>query len=290
MVGIKHGEILRHEHRVLLQPLHFCHHDLVGPCATVFDNSRLGGGFDQTIMPTEVHEGEEAQQTVVVGIEIAVLERLMAGVPQGIDKFLALVMVAEDGGGSRGGHQSDAMTEFLGIVACWQDLALLWQSTINAVLIHEVVKALGIEEVLDALAILLLPLAIGSAPDIVERDIHGHAPGVVAEILRTKATAPGHLHHLSVVTAHVGIETCHGMSDLVEIGPRLGCTVKPEISPSIVSILRPHLIEGRNVVRGIRKPVAEAVRGKGDQMGLRIDQKHLLQTCLLSETAKTSKA
>ena len=39
-------------------------------------------------MATQVHEGEEAQQTIVVGIEIAVFEGLVLGIPQDTSRRL----------------------------------------------------------------------------------------------------------------------------------------------------------------------------------------------------------
>lgn len=51
-----------------------------------------------------MHEGKEAQLSVVIGIEIAGFERLMPDVPQGIHKLLALVVTAQDGSGRRCGY------------------------------------------------------------------------------------------------------------------------------------------------------------------------------------------
>ena len=58
-----------------------------------------------------MHEGKEAEQTIVVGIEITILERLVLGIPQGIDELLALVVTAQHGGGSRGGYEADAVAQ-----------------------------------------------------------------------------------------------------------------------------------------------------------------------------------
>ena len=52
--------------------------------------------FDYAVMSAEVHECEESQQTVVVGIEVAILKRFVLSIPKGIDKLLLLSMVAED--------------------------------------------------------------------------------------------------------------------------------------------------------------------------------------------------
>jgi hypothetical protein len=47
---------------------------------------------DNPVVATQVHKGEEAQKAIVVGIEIAILKGHMPGVPQGIDKLLALIV------------------------------------------------------------------------------------------------------------------------------------------------------------------------------------------------------
>lgn len=49
-----------------------------------------------SIVSTQVHKGEEAQQTIVVGIEIAILEGFVLGIPQSINKLLLLSVVAKD--------------------------------------------------------------------------------------------------------------------------------------------------------------------------------------------------
>ena len=52
---------------------------------------------DDLVVAAQVHEGKEAEQTVIVSIEVAVLEWLVLGVPEGINKFLALVLAAHHG-------------------------------------------------------------------------------------------------------------------------------------------------------------------------------------------------
>ena len=55
--------------------------------------SMRGTGSDDAVVATEVHEGKEAQQTIVIGIEITILKGLVLGIPQGVDKlFLLLVL------------------------------------------------------------------------------------------------------------------------------------------------------------------------------------------------------
>ena len=59
-------------------------------------NCQLSIKYD-SVVAAEMHEGEEAEQSVVVSIEITVLEGLVLGVPQGIDELFALGMTAHHG-------------------------------------------------------------------------------------------------------------------------------------------------------------------------------------------------
>ena len=138
---------------------------------------------DDTIAAAEVHKREETEQAIVIGIEITVGERLMLRIPQGIDELATLLMTAHQRGGGRRGHEPDAVTEHLAGAARRQYLVFGRQRPVDSILVDEIVDALGIEEVLYLLAVLSLPLAVGTgthdvgtAPLIVERDVHGHAP------------------------------------------------------------------------------------------------------------------
>ena len=143
-------------------------------------------GLDDAIVAAEVHEGKETQQAIVVGIEIAILEGLVLSLPESIDKLLALVVTAHHRGSSRRSHQTDAMAELTETTGT-EDLITLWQSTVLAELIHKRVHTLAVEEILEGLTIPTLPFAIGTAPFIVERNIHRYAPGVVTEVIVTIA-------------------------------------------------------------------------------------------------------
>ena len=130
---------------------------------------------DHTVMTAQVHEGEESQQSVVIGIEVSVLERLVLRLPECLDEFAALVVAAHHGSSSRRGHQSDAMAQFTE-TASLQNLVFLRQGTVHTVLVNKSIDTLGVKEVLDGLSILALPLFISTAPLIVERNVHGYAP------------------------------------------------------------------------------------------------------------------
>ena len=51
--------------------------------------------FDNLITATQMHEGEEAQQSVVIAIEEAFFIWLMLGIPEKTDEFPALHMIAD---------------------------------------------------------------------------------------------------------------------------------------------------------------------------------------------------
>ena len=48
---------------------------------------------DDSIFAAEMHEGEKAEQTVVVGIEVSVGKGHVGGVPQTLDKFVSFGVV-----------------------------------------------------------------------------------------------------------------------------------------------------------------------------------------------------
>ena len=182
-------------------------------------------------MTAEVHKCEEAKQTIVVGIEVAILEGFVLSIPQGIDKLLLLSVVAEDRGGSNGANQAYAVAQ-LAESACWNQLIFLGQRAISAILIDKLIDTLSVEEVLDGLTILLLPLGIGPTPLVIECDIHRHAPRVVAEVVATIAAwflslralrhawETRHLHLAAIVLTHIGIQTRLRVDALVD--PCLG--------------------------------------------------------------------
>ena len=100
--------------------------------------------------------------------------------------------------------------------ASTQNLVLLRQCSVSAVLVHEVVHTLRVEEVLNLLAILLLPFAVSTAPFIIQRDVHGHTPRVVTEIVAAVAATSPTLHLAAVKLAHVRIQTSLLVDGLVE--------------------------------------------------------------------------
>ena len=181
-------------------------------------------------------------------------------------------------------------------------------------MVDEGVDALTVEEVLDALAILALPVAVGTTPLIVEGDVHRHPPGVIAEVAvavaawclrlcllpllltllalwlsRRPARETGHLQLTAVVLAHVGIQTCLGMDGLMQKLTALPCTLIPEVAAPVVGPPCPHFVEGWDMVGGVGVALSEPIRSKGDELGLRVDEEHLLWTRLL-RSAKAAKS
>ena len=127
-------------------------------------------------MSTKMHECEQTKQTIVVGVEVAIVEGFVLGIPQSIDKFLALVVAAQDRCCSEGADQTNAVAQFAES-ACWQYLVLLGQCAVGAILVDKLIDTLSIEEVLDGLAILALPVAIDTmTPHVVKGDVHRYAP------------------------------------------------------------------------------------------------------------------
>ena len=137
---------------------------------------------DDAIIATQVHEGKEAQKTIVIGIEVTILKGFVLRLPESIDKLLALVVATHHRSGSRRSHQTDAMTQFAETTGT-EYLITLRQCAVLTELIHEGIHALAIHEILEGLAIPALPFTIGTAPLIVERNIHRYAPRVIAEIV-----------------------------------------------------------------------------------------------------------
>jgi len=270
--------------------------------------SHLFCGLDDAIVAAQVHESEEAQQAIVVGIEIAVLEGHVLSLPESIDKLLALVVAAHHRGSSSRSHQTDAMTK-LAETTGTEDLITLRQGAILAELIHKRIHALAVEEVLDGLAIPALPLTVGTAPLIVERNVHRYAPGVVTEVvvaiarrclrrsvllltLRSAREAEA-LHLRAVKLALVAVQGCLLVYTLVEELTALLGTFIPEVAATIVCPLGPHLIESRDMIGRIGMTLSEAIGGESNQFCLGIDEIHLLRALLLltaTETATTEAA
>ena len=180
-----------------------------------------------------------------------------------------------------------------------QDLIILRQRTIHAILIDEGINTLRIQEVLDGLTILALPLAVSTTPLVVEGDVHGHAPRVVAEVIIAKTTRrpililrhtreTGHLHLTAIILAHIGIQTGLFVDGLMQELTTLLGTLVPIVGAAVISPLRPYLVEGGDMVRRIGIALSETIRGKGNQLSLRIYQIHLLRTRLLGTKARES--
>ena len=145
-----------------------------------------------------------------------------------------------------------------------------------------------------------LPLTIGTAPFVVERDIHRHTPRVVAEVivaisaggctLRTlwHTREAWHLHLTAVVLTLVTVQARLFVDALMQKFAALLCTLVPIVAASVVGPTRPHFIESGNVVTGVGKTLSETIRRKGDELCLGINQIHLLRTRLLRTEARES--
>ncbi len=96
------------------------------------------------------------------------------------------------------------MTEFAEST-CLKYLSFLWKCAIYTILVNKRIDPLGIEEVLNTLSILPLPIAVGTTPLVVEGDIHRYTPRVIAEIVASVATASEALHLTPIVLTHIGV-------------------------------------------------------------------------------------
>ena len=73
--------------------------------------SLLAAWSDDTVVTTQVHESKETQQSIIVSVEVTVLEGYVLGVPQCIDKLFLLLMLTHHGGCCRRGNESDAVAQ-----------------------------------------------------------------------------------------------------------------------------------------------------------------------------------
>ena len=88
-----------------------------------------------------MHECEEAEQAVIVGIEIAIVEGLVLRIPECIDKRLALLMGTHHRGSSRCGYEADAVAQFTEATGS-EDFITLRQCTVRTILVEEGIDAL----------------------------------------------------------------------------------------------------------------------------------------------------
>ena len=143
-----------------------------------------------------------------------------------------------------------------------------------------------------------MPLAVGTTPFIVQRNIHGYAPGIVAEVIISipawccvlllslrPARESHHFHLATIVLALVTVQSCCIVDALVQELTAFLCAFHPIVAPSVVGPLGPYLIESRDMVAGVGETLAETIRGKGDELCLRGYQVHLLRTLLLGTKA-----
>ena len=112
-------------------------------------------------MPAQMHECEQTEDSVIVCIEVTVLVRLVLAVPEPVDELFRNIVVGSEGSGGQCGHETDRVAESLHLhVTVPGRHDALDVSTVSAVLVHESVYALGIEEPLDGIGIPGLPLLV----------------------------------------------------------------------------------------------------------------------------------
>ena len=120
-----------------------------------------------------MHQCKEADETVVVGIEIAIVVWLMTGIPQTFDELATFHMSGCQRHGCGCGYETNGMTQFF-VASGFKDVS--WLSAVDIILVEEGVDAFFVKEVLYSVGILLLPLSVGTLPGIVHGYVHGHSP------------------------------------------------------------------------------------------------------------------
>ena len=116
------------------------------------------------ILSAQVHESEEAEKTVIICIEISVLIRLILRVPETIDELTADLMIAKKRCCRYSRNETYRMAEDSCPATCRKDIPLFRKTSVYTVLVNECIDALVVEEVLDLLAILSLPLLVRARP------------------------------------------------------------------------------------------------------------------------------
>ena len=97
---------------------------------------------NHAVVTAEVHEREEAEESVIIYVHEAIFEGLVLGIPKGIYKLLSMLVVEEQRGGCHGTYEADAVTESLLGMTGTEDFVILGQSAIHTILIHEIVHTL----------------------------------------------------------------------------------------------------------------------------------------------------
>ena len=120
-----------------------------------------------------MHQCKEADETIVVGIEIAIVVWLMTGIPQTFDELSTFHMSGCQRHGCGCGYETNGMTQFF-VASGFKDVS--WLSAVDIILVEEGVDAFFVKVVLYSIGLLLLPLSVGTRPGIVHGYVHGHSP------------------------------------------------------------------------------------------------------------------
>ena len=115
---------------------------------------------DDTVVSAQVHECEEAEEAIIICIEISVLVRLVLRIPETVDEFIADLVIAKKRCCSYSRNKTYRMAENPCPTSCRKDISFLWKASVHAILVNECINTLAVEEILDLLAILPLNLRL----------------------------------------------------------------------------------------------------------------------------------
>ena len=222
-----------------------------------------------------MHKGEEAEEAVVVGVEVAVGIGLVLAVPETLDELTGDLVVGSQGGGGEGGDEAHGVARALALhLAHAGRHGEVDLRAVHVVLVGEGVDALGVEEGLDGVGVVGLPLAVGAGPGIVEGDVHRDAPGVEAEgRLHATAKEGRGLDEGTVEVVGIRIQAGLGVDALMEILAARLRAGEIEIGAAVIGPAGPDLVEGRQVVGRIGVADAASFRGEGDEVRLLVDER-----------------
>lgn len=111
-----------------------------------------------------MHEGKEAEESIIIRVEVTVLVRFVLRIPELGDKLPALFVRTHQRGGGGSGYQTQRVAQCF--VSSGAE-GIFHLCAIHIVLVCESIDALGVEEVLDAVAVGLLSVAVGTSPGVI---------------------------------------------------------------------------------------------------------------------------
>lgn len=116
--------------------------------------------MDYAVISAQVHEREQTQQSVVVGVKVSVVIRFVAGIPQPVHKLPSYHACRHQRRGRRCGYKPERMAQ-AAVASCIKHI--LHFRTVHVVLVHKIVDSAAVQEPLQAVGIAALPLPVAHA-------------------------------------------------------------------------------------------------------------------------------